>query len=49
MEYDCKAPAMVAVDLNENICVKKTTNTNFKLLVLGILAGAYIAFGGCPT
>lgn len=46
MEYDCKAPAAVAADLNENICVKKTTNTNFKLLVLGILAGAYIAFGG---
>jgi formate/nitrite transporter len=46
MEYDCKAPATVAADLNENICVKKTTNTNFKLLVLGILAGAYIAFGG---
>ena len=46
MEYDCKAPAMVAVDLNENICVKKTKNDPYKLLVLGILAGAYIAFGG---
>ncbi len=46
MEYDCKSPAMVAADLNENICVKKTTNNAFKLLVLGILAGAYIGFGG---
>jgi formate/nitrite transporter len=46
MEYDCKAPAAVAADLNENICVKKTRNDPFRLLVLGILAGAYIAFGG---
>lgn len=46
MEYDCKTPAQVAADWNENVCLKKTTNTNFKLLVLGILAGAYIAFGG---
>ena len=46
MEYDCKSPAMVAADWNENICVKKTTNNAFKLLVLGILAGAYIGFGG---
>jgi formate/nitrite transporter len=46
MEYDCKNPAMVAADLNETICVKKTTNDPFKLLVLGILAGAYIGFGG---
>jgi formate/nitrite transporter len=46
MEYDCKAPAVVAADLNENICVKKTKNDPFKLLVLGILAGAYIGFGG---
>ena len=46
MEYDCKGPAVVAADLNETICVKKTTNTWFKLLVLGILAGAYIGFGG---
>ena len=46
MEYDCKAPAQVAAEWNENICVKKTTNHWFKLLVLGILAGAYIGFGG---
>jgi len=46
MEYDCKNPAMVAADLNETICVKKTTNDPFKLLVLGILAGVYIGFGG---
>jgi formate/nitrite transporter len=46
MEYDCKSPAMVAADWNENICVKKTTNNALKLLVLGILAGAYIGFGG---
>ena len=46
MEYDCKNPATVAADLNETICVKKTTNDPFKLLVLGLLAGAYIAFGG---
>jgi len=46
MEYDCKNPAQVAADWNENICVKKTTNNWFKLLVLGILAGAYIGFGG---
>jgi formate/nitrite transporter len=46
MEYDCKSPAQVAADWNENICVKKTTNNAFKLLVLGILAGAYIGFGG---
>jgi len=46
MEYDCKGPAAVAADLNETICGKKTTNTWFKLLVLGILAGAYIGFGG---
>jgi formate/nitrite transporter len=46
MEYDCKSPAVVAADWNENICVKKTTNNAFRLLVLGILAGAYIGFGG---
>ncbi|HEX7503203.1 MAG TPA: formate/nitrite transporter family protein [Acidobacteriota bacterium] len=46
MEYDCKSPAQVAADWNENICVKKTTNNAFKLLVLGVLAGAYIGFGG---
>jgi formate/nitrite transporter len=46
MEYDCKSPALVAADWNENICVKKTTNSVFKLLVLGLLAGAYIGFGG---
>ncbi|MBN2346861.1 MAG: formate/nitrite transporter family protein [Candidatus Aminicenantes bacterium] len=46
MEYDCKSPAVVAADLNETICVKKTTNDPFKLLVLGILAGVYIGFGG---
>jgi len=46
MEYDCKSPAQVAADWNENICVKKTTNNALKLLVLGILAGAYIGFGG---
>lgn len=46
MDYDCKGPAAVAADWNENICVKKTTNNAFKLLVLGILAGAYIGFGG---
>lgn len=46
MEYDCKGPAQVAADWNENICVKKTTNNWFRLLVLGILAGAYIGFGG---
>ncbi|MBU4404490.1 MAG: formate/nitrite transporter family protein [Candidatus Aminicenantes bacterium] len=46
MEYDCKNPALVAADWNENISVKKTTNDPFKLLVLGILAGAYIGFGG---
>jgi formate/nitrite transporter len=46
MEYDCKSPAQVAADWNENICVKKTTNNAFKLLVLGLLAGAYIGFGG---
>jgi formate/nitrite transporter len=46
MDYDCKSPAQVAADWNEIICVKKTTNNAFKLLVLGILAGAYIAFGG---
>jgi formate transporter len=46
MEYDCKNPAQVAADWNENICVKKTTNNALKLLVLGILAGAYIGFGG---
>jgi formate/nitrite transporter len=46
MEFDCKNPAMVAADLNETICVKKTKNDPFKLLVLGILAGAFIGFGG---
>ena len=45
MEFDCKGPADVAQNLTERICVAKTQLEPFKLLVLGILAGAYIGFG----
>lgn len=42
---ECKTPAEVAMSLSDSICVKKTQQSIYKLIVLGFLAGAYIAFG----
>ncbi len=41
----CKTPANVADTLSKTICVAKTNATVWKLIILGILAGVYIAFG----
>jgi len=41
----CKTPANVADTLSKTTCVAKTNATVWKLLILGILAGVYIAFG----
>jgi formate/nitrite transporter len=41
----CKTPANVADTLSKTTCVKKTNAQVWKLIILGILAGVYIAFG----
>ncbi len=45
VNVDCRAPATIADNLSRSICVQKVNASIFKLTVLGILAGAYIAFG----
>ncbi|MDI6850503.1 MAG: formate/nitrite transporter family protein [bacterium] len=45
MEIECRAPANVADQLTNDVCVKKVTASFTKLFVLGILAGVYIGFG----
>jgi len=41
-----KAPQTIATTVAKSVGVKKTTSPWFSVLVLGILAGAYIGFGG---
>ncbi|MBU1026699.1 MAG: formate/nitrite transporter family protein [Candidatus Margulisbacteria bacterium] len=41
----CKTPANVADTLSKTVCVAKTNAAVWKLTILGILAGIYIAFG----
>jgi formate/nitrite transporter len=41
----CKTPANVADTLSKTTCVQKTNAKVWKLMILGILAGIYIAFG----
>jgi len=41
----CKTPANVADTLAKTVCVQKTNNSAWKLMILGILAGIYISFG----
>lgn len=41
----CKTPANVADTLSRTVCVAKTNATVWKLFILGVLAGIYIAFG----
>ncbi|MBI5555624.1 MAG: formate/nitrite transporter family protein [Elusimicrobia bacterium] len=45
LNIDCKTPANIANTLSRTICVQKTNTSNFRLAMLGILAGAYIGFG----
>ncbi|MBU0502730.1 MAG: formate/nitrite transporter family protein [Candidatus Margulisbacteria bacterium] len=45
MNIGCKTPANVADTLAKTVCVAKTNASVMKLLILGILAGIYIAFG----
>ncbi|MBU0687090.1 MAG: formate/nitrite transporter family protein [Candidatus Margulisbacteria bacterium] len=45
MNIACKTPANVADTLSKTTCVAKTNATVWKLVILGILAGIYIAFG----
>lgn len=45
MSVDCRTPAIIADSLSKSICVQKVNASVFKLIVLGILAGAYIGFG----
>lgn len=42
---DCKTPANIAATLSKTICVQKTNASTYKLIMLGLLAGAYIGFG----
>lgn len=42
----CLKPANIAESLSQNVCVKKATSSLTNLLILGFLAGAFIAFGG---
>jgi formate/nitrite transporter len=44
--FEAKTPAAVAESVAQKIGVGKVTASGFNLLVLGILAGAYIGFGG---
>lgn len=45
INFECKTPANIADTLSRTICVQKTNASVSKLIILGILAGAYIAFG----
>lgn len=45
VNVDCRAPAIIADNLSRSICVQKVNASISKLVILGILAGAYIAFG----
>lgn len=47
LNVDCKTPANIADTLSRTICVQKTNTSTFRLIILGILAGAYIGFGAC--
>ncbi len=46
INIDCKTPANIADTLSRTICVQKTNASIFKIIILGILAGVYIGFGG---
>ncbi|UCD16135.1 MAG: formate/nitrite transporter family protein [Candidatus Omnitrophota bacterium] len=46
MNIDCKSPANIADTVSKTVCVQKTNASIFRLIVLGILAGVYIGFGG---
>ncbi len=47
VNVDCRAPATIANNLSNSICVQKVNASVAKLIVLGILAGVYIGFGAC--
>lgn len=47
VNVDCRTPATIAANLSKSICVKKVNESILKLIILGILAGVYIGFGGC--
>lgn len=47
VNVDCRTPANIAESFSRSICVKKVNESNFKLLILGALAGVYIGFGAC--
>ncbi len=47
INVDCRSPAIIADNLSRSICVQKVNASIFKLAILGVLAGAYIAFGAC--
>lgn len=45
-ELDDKGPSTIADTISKKVGVGKTTSPWFTVLILGILAGAYIGFGG---
>lgn len=45
LSVDCRKPATIADNLSKTICVKKVNGSVGKIAILGIFAGAYIAFG----
>lgn len=47
VNFDCRTPAHIADNLSKSICVKKVNESIVKLIILGVLAGAYIGFGAC--
>lgn len=47
INFECKTPANIADSLSRTVCVQKVNASVLKLILLGILAGVYIGFGGC--
>ena len=46
MEKYCDSPGDIAQNLAENVCTNKANLPLIRLVVLGLLGGAFIAFGG---
>ena len=47
VSIDCRTPATIADSFSRSICVQKVNASIPKLIILGMLAGAYIGFGAC--
>ncbi|MFH1613287.1 MAG: formate/nitrite transporter family protein [bacterium] len=47
VNVDCRTGAIVAETLTRTVGIQKAMMIDAKIIILGILAGAYIGFGGC--